>query len=61
MLVSGALSGASSTTGFIDFPDEQKCEAAATAIGAPGWVRIPDDPRRSPVGGYRIIARCVQR
>ena len=60
---SGALSGASSSTAYLDFPDQSRCEAAATAIGAPDWIRItPAGPQRSPpVGGYRIITRCVQR
>ena len=60
---SGALSGASSSTAYLDFPDQSRCEAAATAIGAPDWIRItPGGPQRSPsVGGYRIITRCVQR
>ena len=67
---SGALSGASSSTAYLDFPDQSKCEAAATAIGAPDWIRIsPPPPKISPggsqqstqVGGYRIITRCVQR
>ena len=62
---SGALSGASSSTAYLDFTDQSKCEAAATAIGAPDWIRIT--PKISPgaqstsVGGYRIITRCVQR
>jgi hypothetical protein len=60
---SGALSGASSSTSYLDFPDQSKCEAAATAIGAPDWTRIiPSGALRSPpVGGYRIIAKCVER
>jgi hypothetical protein len=37
---SGALSGASSSTAYLDFTDQSKCEAAATAIGAPAWIRI---------------------
>ena len=32
---SGALSGASSSIAYLDFTDQSKCEAAATAIGAP--------------------------
>jgi hypothetical protein len=58
----GALSGASSSTSYLDFPDQLKCEAAAIAIGAPDWIRItPGGPQRSPsIGGYRIITRCVQ-
>jgi hypothetical protein len=60
---SGALSGASSSIAYLDFPDQSRCEAAATAIGAPDWIRIiPGGPQRlPPVGGYRIITRCVQR
>jgi len=63
---SGALSGASSSTAYLDFPDQSKCETAATAIGAPNWIRItpqktPGGPQQTPVGGYLIITRCVQR
>ena len=64
---SGALSGASSSIAYLDFTDQSKCEAAATAIGAPDWIRItpkiiPGGSQQStPVGGYRIITRCVQR
>jgi hypothetical protein len=60
---SGALSGASSSTAYLDFADQSKCEAAATAIGAPDWIRISPGPggSQTPVGGYRIITRCVQR
>ena len=64
---SGALSGASSSTAYLDFADQSKCEAAATAIGAPDWIRItpkkaPGGSQQStPVGGYLIITRCVQR
>jgi hypothetical protein len=32
---SGTLSGATSSTTYLDFPDQQKCETAATAVGAP--------------------------
>jgi hypothetical protein len=64
---SGALSGASSSTAYLDFTDQSKCEAAATAIGTPNWIRItpkitPGGSQQSTsVGGYLIIARCVQR
>jgi hypothetical protein len=63
---SGALSGASSSIAYLDFTDQSKCEAAATAIGAPDWIRItpkisPGVQQSTPVGGYRIITRCVQR
>jgi hypothetical protein len=44
---SGALSGASSSTAYLDFADQSKCEAAATAIGAPDWIRIT--PKKPPV------------
>ena len=57
---SGALSGATSSTTYLDFPDRPRCEAAATAISAPDWVSITSGFPR-PVGGYRIITRCVQR
>jgi len=60
---SGALSGASSSTVYLDFPDQSKCEAAATAIGTPSWIRITPGHggSQTSVGGYLIITRCVQR
>jgi hypothetical protein len=63
---SGALSGASSSIAYLDFTDQSKCEAAATAIGAPDWIRItpkisPGGSQQTTPGGYRIITRCVQR
>lgn len=57
---SGTLSGATSSTTYLDFPDQQKCETAATAIGAPDWVSISFGTPARAVGGYRIIAKCVQ-
>ena len=44
---SGALSGASSSIAYLDFTDQSKCEAAATAIGAPDWIRV--SPQKPPV------------
>ena len=48
---------------LLDFPDQSKCEAAATAIGTPGWIRITPGHggSQTSVGGYLIITRCVQR
>src|SRR5262249_33503770 len=36
-----------SLAAYLDFPDQSKCEAAATAIGAPDWIRIT--PKKPPV------------
>jgi hypothetical protein len=58
---SGTLTGATSSTTYLDFPDRPKCEAAATAISAPDWVSITSGSPGRSVGGYRIITRCVQR
>ena len=58
---SGALSGATSSSIYLDFPDRERCETAAAAISAPDWVSITSGSRVRSVGGYRIITRCVQR
>ena len=48
---SGALSGATSSTTYLDFPDRPRCEAAATAISAPDWVSITSG---SPATCWRL-------
>lgn len=60
---SGGLTGATSSTAFLDFTNKERCEAAATAVGVPSWASIASLPPRvqQPIGGYRIIAQCVQR
>jgi hypothetical protein len=64
LVFSGSVTGGvSANTVFLDFPDEAKCQKAATAIGSservdlgtvrPGYV--------TPQGNYRIVGRCVER
>jgi hypothetical protein len=64
LVFSGSVTGGvAANTVFLDFPDEAKCQKAATAIGSservdlgavrPGYV--------APQGNYRIVARCVER
>jgi hypothetical protein len=64
LVFSGSVTGGvAANTVFLDFPDEVKCQKAATATGSseridlgavrPGYV--------APQGNYRIVARCVER
>jgi hypothetical protein len=53
-------SGAGVTTTMLSFADQQKCLAAAEAIGVPDFAQIP--AATAPVSGiYRIVTRCVAR
>jgi hypothetical protein len=48
--------GVSTTTTFLDFPDKQKCDAAANLIAV--------EAKAPNVGGggiYRVSPACVQR
>jgi hypothetical protein len=52
-------SGASTTTTFLDFKDQQSCTAASNALAVKSEV-FPGGP--TGVGGlYRIITKCVAR
>jgi hypothetical protein len=57
-----ARGGVSTTTTFLDFPDQQKCEAAAAAV-AVKLDAFPSTAGNTPTPGayYRIIAKCVAR
>jgi hypothetical protein len=58
---STGASGAGVTTTMLSFADQQKCLAAAEAIGVPDFAQIPAGAT-SPVSGiYRIVTRCVAR
>jgi hypothetical protein len=57
---STGASGAGVTTTMLSFADQQKCLAAAEAIGVPDFAQIPS--ATAPVSGiYRIVTRCVAR
>jgi hypothetical protein len=60
-----AIGGVGATTTFLDFSDETKCRAAATAMAAADQVTLDTaNTRRPPISPpaiYRIIARCVER
>lgn len=60
---SGGLTGATSSTAFLDFTNKERCETAAAAIGVPNWASIASPPPRvqQPIGGHRVITQCVQR
>ena len=51
--------------GFLDFPSEAKCRAAASAMEASERVSIatarPGQTNNSPPAYYRIVAHCVER
>jgi hypothetical protein len=58
---STGASGGGVTTTMLNFTDQQKCLAAADAIGVPDFAQIPTGTS-SPVSGiYRIVTRCVAR
>jgi hypothetical protein len=52
---STGASGAGVTTTMLSFADQQKCLAAAEAIGVPAGAVAPVS------GIYRIVTRCVAR
>jgi hypothetical protein len=66
VVFSGSVTGGvAGNTAFLDFPNEEKCKAAAAAMEASERVSIT--PSRtgqaniSPPAYYRIVARCVER
>jgi hypothetical protein len=54
-------SGAGVTTSMLSFADQQKCLAAADAIGVPDFAQIPSGASSAVSGIYRIVTRCVAR
>jgi hypothetical protein len=52
--------GASTTTTFLDFQDQQKCSAAATALATTTDPTFPGG-EHVRTATYRIIAKCVVR
>jgi hypothetical protein len=63
-VVSGiSTGGVGTTTAFLDFPSEAKCQAAAGALAGADQINPSrgNHPNISPSATYRIIARCVER
>jgi hypothetical protein len=58
---SAGASGAGVTTTMLSFADQQKCLAAAEAIGVPDFAQIPAGTAAPVSGIYRIVTRCVAR
>jgi hypothetical protein len=58
---STGASGAGVTTTMLSFADQQKCLAAAEAIGVPDFAQIPAGAVAPVSGIYRIVTRCVAR
>jgi hypothetical protein len=56
----GGRGGASTTTTFLDFQDQQKCNAAATALATTSDPTFPGGEHIA-TATYRIIAKCVAR
>jgi hypothetical protein len=64
LIASGAaIGGVSTTTSFLDFPDEAKCRSAADGIAGTAQLNLdrPGARPTSPPVTYRIIAKCVAR
>jgi hypothetical protein len=63
-VVSGiSTGGVGTTTAFLDFPSEAKCQAAAAALAGADQINPSrgNHPNISPSATYRIFARCVER
>jgi hypothetical protein len=58
---STGASGAGVTTTMLSFADQQKCLAAAEAVGVPDFAQIPAGATAPVSGIYRIVTRCVAR
>jgi hypothetical protein len=58
---STGASGAGVTTTMLSFADQQKCLAAAEAVGVPDFAQIPAGAATPVSGIYRIVTRCVAR
>ena len=59
-----AIGGVATSTSFLDFQDEAKCQTAADAVAGTNLVRLAQPgghPNISPPALYRIIAQCVSR
>ena len=63
-VVSGtSTGGVGTTTAFLDFPSEAKCQAAAGTLAGADLVNPlrGNRPNNSPSAIYRIVAHCVER
>jgi hypothetical protein len=58
---STGASGAGVTTTMLSFADQQKCLAAAEAVGVPDFAQIPAGATVPVSGIYRIVTRCAAR
>ncbi len=66
IVLSGSVTGGAATsTAFLDFADEAKCQTAAAAMNMTERIGISDrgggHPNISPPAYYRTVARCVER
>jgi hypothetical protein len=56
--------GVSTSTTFLDFPDQAKCQTAAARVAVDDYATLPTNPfggNRPPTTFYRIVAKCVAR
>jgi hypothetical protein len=54
--------GVSTSTTFLDFPDQAKCQAAATEVAVDDYTTLPTNAFGGrPPTVYRIVAKCVAR
>ena len=54
--------GVSTSTTFLDFPDQAKCQAAAAEIVVEDYLTLPANAfGNRPPTFYRIVAKCVAR
>jgi hypothetical protein len=65
VVLSGSVTGGVATsTSFLDFDNEAKCQKAATAMTVTERIGISErggHPNISPPAFYRTNARCVER
>jgi hypothetical protein len=53
--------GVATSTSFLDFPDQAKCQSAAAALAVPDFLKLPTGPNPTPSAIYRVTAKCVGR
>ncbi|MET4387660.1 hypothetical protein ABIB73_003417 [Bradyrhizobium sp. F1.4.3] len=54
--------GVSTSTTFLDFPDQAKCEAAAAGVAVDDYTTLPTNAYNNrPPTFYRIVAKCAAR
>jgi hypothetical protein len=58
----GPNGGASSAISSLDFSNQEKCEAAAHALGVDGGItNSPGGGQQMDRGSFQIFAKCVAR